>query len=209
MKTLSRPSYVNAEWLREQYARLGSAAAIARLCDLSRVHVGRLLTHYGIEHRHNTATGYRTRMKSGYILIRRPDHPAAGKSGQVYEHRVIMEQHLGRFLQSEEVVHHKNEDKSDNRIENLELTTHPNHQRHHHTGQLEQRTRQSVPEILERRSRGELVKNIAAAVGLCVPTVLVILDQHPIKCGFCGRTFTVQKALGMHIRRAHLGRKES
>lgn len=65
--------------------------------------------------------GGRTKHEKGYILIRKPEHPLTTKLGYVLEHRLIMEQYLGRYLNLEEIVHHINGDVSDNRIENLIL----------------------------------------------------------------------------------------
>lgn len=75
--------------------------------------------------------------KDGYILIKAPDgHPnprQVGKNGRpktyyLLEHRFVMETFLGRYLSSEEVVHHKNGIKTDNRVENLEVFA--NHAQH-------------------------------------------------------------------------------
>lgn len=67
--------------------------------------------------------GGRAHRGSGYIGIFRPDHPNADYKGYVREHRLIMEEHLGRLLNSKEVVHHINRNRIDNRIENLILFT--------------------------------------------------------------------------------------
>jgi biotin operon repressor len=65
--------------------------------------------------------GGRTVDKSGYILIWRPDHPDANSSGYIREHRLVAEQMLGRRLLPTEVVHHKNDQRDDNRPENLHV----------------------------------------------------------------------------------------
>jgi hypothetical protein len=59
--------------------------------------------------------------KGGYALVRLPGHPRASKSGRVLEHIVVIEKALGRHLVKGETVHHKNGQRADNRIENLEL----------------------------------------------------------------------------------------
>jgi len=56
---------------------------------------------------------------NGYRFVYAKDHPNAPKSNQMYEHIVVMEKKLGRFLSNEEVVHHIDGDRSNNHPNNL------------------------------------------------------------------------------------------
>lgn len=72
-------------------------------------------------------------LSHGYWKVPVPheDRWLTGGEAHVGEHRLVMARHLGRPLASDEVVHHVNGNRTDNRIENLELwsTAHPKGQR--------------------------------------------------------------------------------
>lgn len=70
--------------------------------------------------------------KHGFVAINKPKHRyktirVNGKQQRL--HRYIMEQHLGRKLESWEHVHHLNDNSLDNRIENLQVLSNAEHQK--------------------------------------------------------------------------------
>ena len=69
------------------------------------------------------------------MAILKPSHPGADANGYVREHRLVMEEKLGRYLRPEEVVHHIDGDPANNAPENLRLF--PNQTAHatYHEGQ--------------------------------------------------------------------------
>ena len=89
------------------------------------------------------AHGHHTRLFTREEQLRRAKHNTGAmqrdrgsadwyrKVNGRHEHRIVMEQMLGRKLSPDEVVHHVNNDKKDNRPENLQVMTRGEHFKHH------------------------------------------------------------------------------
>jgi len=134
--------------LAELYEQAGSLLALSRELGVSYSTLRYRLEKQGVEvkskgykaprkkqiakaeNHHNWKGGqYKT---SGYIYEYAPWHPDSEKrKGYVEQHRLVMENHIGRKLNPDELVHHINEETTDNRIENLQLMTRPEHIRYH------------------------------------------------------------------------------
>ena len=71
-----------------------------------------------------------TKIVNGYVQVYYPKHPY-NSCGYVCEHRLVVENHIGRYLRKDEVVHHINGIKDDNRIENLQIMTNSEHMKLH------------------------------------------------------------------------------
>lgn len=154
LQTIGKKCYV---WPLDQIRQwievdLLTHAEIGDRLDVGHQLISKLCRKHGIECQrrgprggegHPEWTGGRIVDKGGYILVHHPGHPMARRCGvdrkpcYVPEHRLVMAEHLGRMLESHEVVHHKNGIHDDNRIENLELfQSNADHLRHELTGRI-------------------------------------------------------------------------
>jgi len=75
--------------------------------------------------------GGKTKTGCGYIYIYIPNHPNANLQHYIFEHRLVMEKCLGRYLKKNEIVHHIDGNKSNNIITNLRLETRNTHKQNY------------------------------------------------------------------------------
>jgi HNH endonuclease len=68
--------------------------------------------------------------RQGYVRVWAREHPLANGDGNVLEHRKVLYD-AGIAVPPGHHVHHKNGDKTDNRLENLEVLRAVDHSRHH------------------------------------------------------------------------------
>lgn len=83
--------------------------------------------------------GGRTKQSSGYVYVKKPDHPRALRVGDyVLEHILVAEDYIGRYLREGEIIHHINGIKDDNRVCNLYITSPREHLKMHREGWSDQ-----------------------------------------------------------------------
>lgn len=99
-----------------------------KMSDMARQHMSDAKKSH---HDGYNSIGHKKVNDNGYVMVFAPDHPMAMTSGHVYEHRLVMEKAIGRLLRPDEIVHHINHDRTDNRIENLQLMTVHDHMSMH------------------------------------------------------------------------------
>lgn len=69
--------------------------------------------------------------KRGYFYLWNPNHPSAQKKGYINRSIIVMEKVIGRYLHNNEIVHHLNGIRNDDRPENLRVMTKEEHARYH------------------------------------------------------------------------------
>ena len=124
-----------------------NSVQLAKMYEISSPSIRQILHKYNIPMRKREQNGEKNHMygrlskgnpnwkggiayRNGYKMIHYPEHPK-NQNGYVYEHRIIMEDLLNRILGNKETIHHKNGNKLDNSMENLELIIKSEHQRLH------------------------------------------------------------------------------
>ena len=116
-------------------------------------------------------TGGNTVTYGNYVYELYPSHPSANPWGYVPQHRLVVERHLGRFLKSSELVHHKNENKLDNRIENLIVLSRSEHQAVHQKLKRLKDHAELNPELCQQLLEKHGIKYTAQYFGVVVETL--------------------------------------
>ena len=144
---------------------------------------GKANHQYGLKGDKNASwKGGRTISSYGYVLIYSPDHPFANGDGNIFEHRRVAERFLlneensvaingKKYLSPEYEVHHKNENKTDNSVENLVVLTKSEHRSLHNVEDLRYLVRDRKGRIAKMKKGNGKPIRIKLKKGAKKPTV--------------------------------------
>jgi hypothetical protein len=136
--------------------------------------------------------GNRLITTGGYAIVYCPNHPSAKSNGYVYEHRLIMENKIQRFLYKNEAVHHINGISDDNRAENLILMTATEHGKLHYAERPDELKQKAIKGLNDAAKARKIIRQF---------------KQKSCACG-CGKIITTPDRKGRENKyaRGHNGR---
>lgn len=138
-------------------AGLSPSKAVRQFCSNECRAQARIKHH--TDRLHNGRPVLKTR--AGYLSLYEPGHPNANKCGRILEHRYVMSQVLGRPLTTDEHVDHINQDKTDNRPENLQVLDQYSHA-HKTVADQRRKAAEIQAELAEARQAAARVKELEA-----------------------------------------------
>lgn len=123
IETRKITDYPVTEKQREAWRKIGQKRKGEKMSEAAKKKISEAHKQGGI--------GHKKKRGDGYIAIYFPDHPKASKDGYIMEHILVMEALIGRHLKDDECVHHIDENRQNNKKENLELMTISEHMSYH------------------------------------------------------------------------------
>lgn len=169
--------YKDKEILAQKYKELGSLQKVADYFGVSKKLILNYMKKFDIPRNPRKEKGIKqykidTYHKgyiitdSGYKKIMKKEHPRSDSKGYVGEHVLVMEEHIGRYLIEDEVVHHIDENKLNNDINNLRLMTKQEHKSLHSSKEKKHVNLEEAKNLL---SEGYTMPQVAKYYNISVP----------------------------------------
>ena len=95
-------------------------------------------------------------MNNGYRMLYKPEHPLSDKIGYIMEHRFVACEKWGNEAVRNNIVHHINGIKTDNRISNLRIFSPSKHQSHHQKERIREERKILISFFLDKKIKRDI-----------------------------------------------------